>query len=365
MSRRTGYLWHPSFGEYDAGRTRIPHVEAYPAPDLPETRTRIDNLVRSSGMIDQLIELDVHEASLGSILAAHDNDYVRRIVKLSEGEGGEAGPYVFMPPGGMAIARRAAGAAIGAVDAVLSGQVDNAYALVRPAGHHATRSGGMGFCLLNNVAIAALHAVRHHGLEKVAIIDWDVHHGNGTQEILWDDPTVLAISIHQSHLFTISDGSTAEIGGPEAEGTVMNIPLPAGSGHGAYLAAIDQVVCPAVERFRPQLIIIASGLDAMYRDPLGRMMLHSDSYREMTGRMLALAERCDARLAVVHEGGYAPVLVPFGALAILEELSGRLSDVQDPFLVSAKKIDGHELTHDQAIAVSAAQANVEKVPDHR
>ena len=365
MSRRTGYLWHPSFGKFDAGSSRIPHVEPYPAPDLPETRTRIDNLVRSSGMIERLVELDVQEAPLDVILGAHDPDYIRRLVDLSDGEGGEAGPYVFMPPGGLPIVRRAAGAAIKAVDAVLSGDVDNAYALVRPAGHHASRAGGMGFCLLNNVAIAALHAINHHGLERVAIIDWDVHHGNGTQEILWDDPRVLAISIHQSRLFTISDGGTEEIGGPAAEGSVMNVPLPAGSGHGAYLAAIDRVVPPAVERFQPQLLIIASGLDALYRDPLGRMMLHSDSFRQMTRRVLQLAERCDARLAVVHEGGYAPIIVPFGALAILEELSGQLSGVEDPFLVSARKIDGQDLSHDQDIAIQAAEANVERVQDHR
>lgn len=363
--RRTGYLWHDSFGEYYAGTTDLPHVEPYGAPDLPETRTRINNLVRASGMIDLLVELPVAEAPLDAVLAAHDKAYIDKLIGLSDGEGGEAGPYLHMPPGGMSIARRAAGAAIGAVDAVMSGEVDNAYALVRPAGHHASRRIGQGFCVLNNVAIAALHALDRHGLERVAIVDWDVHHGNGTQEIMWDDPRVLAISIHQSRLYTISDGGTHETGGPGAEGSVLNVPLPAGSGNGAYLAAIDRVVCPAVERFAPQLILVGSGLDALYRDPLGRMMLHTDSFRDMTGRMLRLAERCGARLAVVHEGGYAPVLVPFGALAILEEMSGRRSRVQDPFLPRARLMDGQELTPDQDAAVLAAENNVALVPDHR
>lgn len=363
--RQTGYLWHDSFGAYDAGTTNLPNVEPYGAPDSPETRIRIDNLVRKSGMIGHLVEIGVEEAPLDAVLAAHDSGYVDRLLALSDGAGGEAGPYLHMPPGGMRIALRAAGAAIGAVDAVISGALDNAYALVRPAGHHATRQIGQGFCVLNNVAIAALHARRAHGLDRVAIVDWDVHHGNGTQEILWDDPSILNISIHQSRLFTISDGGPHEIGGAGAEGCSLNIPLPAGSGHGAYLAAIDRVVAPAVERFAPQLILVASGLDAMYRDPLGRMMLHSDSFREMSARMRALAEGTGARLAYVHEGGYAPVLVPFGTLAILEDLSGRKSGTEDPFLPRARLIDGQELSHDQNVFVQAAEANLPHVPDHR
>ena len=363
--RRTGYLWHDSFGDYYAGTTDLPNVEPYGSPDLPETRVRIDTLVRRSGMIDHLVELDVGEAPLEAVLAAHDRAYVDRLITLSDGAGGEAGPYLHMPPGGMQIALRAAGAAIGAVDAVMSGEVDNAYALVRPAGHHASRVVGQGFCVLNNVAIAALHARQAHGLDRVAIVDWDVHHGNGTQEILWDDPSILNISIHQSRLFTISDGGPHEIGGPGAEGCTLNVPLPAGSGHGAYLAAVDRVVRPAVERFAPQLILVASGLDGMYRDPLGRMMLHSDSYREMSERMRALAGDCGAKLAYVHEGGYSPVLVPFGALAILEDLCGRRSGVDDPFLPRARLIDGQDLSHDQTGYIEAAEANIPRVPDHR
>lgn len=365
-SRSTGFLWHELFAWHEAGTFPAPFLEPTVSFDLPETRRRFRNLVDASGLLADLVALAPVLASDTALQRAHDQDYLERVRSLSEGAGGQVGPYANIPSRGLEIARLAAGAAIRAVDAVMAGEVDNAYALVRPAGHHATRSQGMGFCIFNNVAVAALHALEHHGLERVAVVDWDVHHGNGTQDIFWDDARVLTVSLHQDGLFTLGGGALDETGGPNAKGCNLNLPLPPGSGHAAYVEALRQVVLPALRRYRPQLILVASGLDALFRDPLGRMLLHSESYREMTRDLVEGAdELCEGRLVLIHEGGYAPTVVPFAGLAILEELSGRKTDVVDPFLATALKLPGQTLSRDQKELIERASSAVDKVPAQR
>jgi acetoin utilization deacetylase AcuC-like enzyme len=173
--------------------------------------------------------------------------------------------------------------------------------------------------------------MREHGLERVAIVDWDAHHGNGTESAFYDDPSVLTISIHQD-LAIPGRGALRDCGRERGEGYNINIPLPPGSGTGAYLAAIDRVVAPALRRFAPELILVASGVDACANDPTARMLLHADSYRFMTRRLMSLAaELCGGRLVMTHEGGYDPSAAPFCALAIMEEMTGTRTDVRDPF----------------------------------
>ena len=238
---------------------------------------------------------------------------------------------------------------------MLDGRVRNAYALVRPPGHHAGPAGGCGYCVFSNVALTALHLRRERGLDRVAIVDWDVHHGNGTQATFWTDPSVLAISLHQDGLFPVGSGRREEAGAGDGAGTTINVPLPAGSGRAAYLDAFDRVVRPALDRFAPDFVLVASGLDASMCDPLGRMNLTSECFAALTDRVLAAAgELCDGRLVLCHEGGYSSAYVPYCGLAIVERLAGVSVEVADPWLDDDRTVAALPLRADESAAVDAA-----------
>ena len=241
--------------------------------------------------------------------------------------------------------------------------MQNAYALVRPPGHHAGPRGGCGYCVFSNIALAALHLRQAHGLERVAIVDWDVHHGNGTQDAFWSDPAVLTISIHQEDLFPPASGLVGDVGEGAGAGANINVPLPAGAGRAAYLDVLDRVVVPALERFAPQFILIACGFDAAMLDPLGRMNLTSECFAMMTARLAsAAAALCESRLVLSHEGGYSSTYVPYCGLAVIESLAGTRTDVADPWLTDARQVRqlplrAHEREAvDQAIAHAGLQA---------
>jgi len=190
---------------------------------------------------------------------------------------------------------------------------------------------------------------------RVAVVDWDVHHGNGTQDAFYDDPRTLTISVHQDNCYPKDSGTMAERGEGAGHGYNINLPLPPGSGHGAYLAAFDQVVVPALQRFAPDLIVVASGLDANGLDPLARMMCYGETYRQMTARLMACAEAaCGGKLVICHEGGYSPQFVPFAALAIIEQLSGHRVKVVDPWSGFIAANAGHDLQPHQAVVIKAA-----------
>jgi acetoin utilization deacetylase AcuC-like enzyme len=200
----------------------------------------------------------------------------------------------------------ATGAALAAVDAVAMEayhRPDSMFTLTRPPGHHTGRDRAMGFCLLNHVSIAARYAQEQYGHERVAILDWDVHHGNGTQEIHWDDPSVLLVSLHQWPLYP-GTGWLDECGGPHAPGTTINVPMPPGSGDREYLEALDRVALPAIEAFAPQLLLISAGQDGHAADPLSNQLLSLAGFRAMAARAAALARRMGIGLVAVHEGGY-------------------------------------------------------------
>jgi acetoin utilization deacetylase AcuC-like enzyme len=190
----------------------------------------------------------------------------------------------------------------------------------------------MGFCMFNNLAIAARSVRRTHGVERIAIVDWDVHHGNGTQEVFYDDPNTLTISLHQDRVFPPDSGLIGERGEGAGLGYAINVPLPPGTCNGGYLSAFERVVVPAIDRFRPDLILVASGFDANITDPLARQGVTSSGYRSMTQTLVELADRhCDGRLAMSHEGGYNPVYVPFCGLAVLEAMAGVTEPFNDPY----------------------------------
>jgi len=253
------------------------------------------------------------------------------------------------------------GGVIEAVDAVLGGRVENAYALVRPPGHHAERDRGRGFCIFGNIALAAKHALAARAVPRIAVVDWDVHHGNGTQDAFYDDPRVLTISIHQDRNYPFDSGFLAERGEGAGKGANINVPLPPGSGHGAYLATIEQVVVPALRAQEPSLVFVGCGFDASVADPLGRQMCTSETYREMTRVVKGLAaELSDGRLVMVHEGGYSTAYVPPCGLAVVEELSGHRTEYQDAAGMIVPLMGGYDLQpHQQTVIDEAAKLAAE------
>lgn len=364
---RTGLVWHERMMWHDtgSGASELPSggwLEPGEHSESPATKRRLKNLLDATGLTDELHLLAPRPATVDELQRVHTEAYVDRIRELSQGRGGDAGSEAPFGNGSFEIAQLAAGGTITAIDAVLDDAVANAYALVRPPGHHALPDLGMGFCIFANVAVAIRHAQTTRGVGRVAVVDWDVHHGNGTQTVFWDDPSVLAISLHQDGLYPARSGLLGETGGPGAVGATLNVPLPAGSGTGAYLAALDQVVVPALEAFAPELIVIACGFDAGALDPLGRMLLPATAFGEMTARLLAAADRlCGGRIVASHEGGYSAGHVPFCGLAVIETLSGRSAGIDDPFAYLAA-VPGQAIEPHQQAAVDAAAALVAGVP---
>lgn len=301
--------------------------------ESPDSKRRLKNLMDVAGLSSKLLNKSAAAASEEDLLRVHTPDYLKRFKEVSDAGGGELGPQAPAGPGSYEIAKKSAGLAMAAVDAVLSGEVDNAYSLSRPPGHHCLADQAMGFCFLANIPVAIEAAKAKYGLQRCAVVDWDVHHGNGTQSIYESSSSVLTISLHQDRCYPPGYSGVDDRGVGDGEGFNVNIPLPAGSGHEAYLQAMDEIVIPALEAFKPELIIVASGFDASSVDPLARMMLHSESYRLMTQRIRETAEKlCDGRFVVVHEGGYSEAYVPFCGVATIEEMVGVKTGVEDPVL---------------------------------
>jgi len=321
------------------------------------SKRRFRNVLEVSGLLDRLVQLKPRSATEEEILRLHTPEYVSRIKQASSEMGGEAGEETPFGRGSYEIALLAAGGCMTAVDAVLDGKVDNAYALVRPPGHHAEKDRGRGFCIFGNVALAAMHAQHARGLSKVAVVDWDVHHGNGTEHAFYSDPTVLTISIHQDNNYPPGSGAITDTGSGAGQGYNINVPLPPGSGVGAYVAAFEQIVAPALRSFRPELILVASGVDASAMDPLASMMMTSDGYRKLTEIVLSAAhDVCGGRVVACHEGGYSPAYVPYCGLAILEEMSGIRSGLEDPLLGLLAAFGGQEIQpHQEAVVREAAK----------
>jgi acetoin utilization deacetylase AcuC-like enzyme len=334
----TALLWHELYMWHDTGSGAGPNsaaglIEPGAHGESPASKRRLKNLLDVSGLCERLELIAPRPATREELQRIHERDYVERIAVLSERGGGDAGEHTPFAATGFEVASLAAGGCIRALEAVVSGEVTNAYALVRPPGHHAERERGRGFCIFNNVAVAAMHARHELGLERVAIVDWDVHFGNGTQQAFWEDPTVLTISIHQADRWPRDAGWSEERGGGEGAGFNINVPLPPGAGRGAYVRSFEEIVDPALRLYEPQAILVGCGYDASALDPFGRMLLTSADFGELTRHLTQLAgELCDGRLVLCHEGGYSEAYVPFCGLATIEALSGLSSGVVDPFL---------------------------------
>ena len=301
--------------------------------ESPETKRRFKALMDVSGLSNRLDQRTAPPAGEEDLRRVHDAGYLRQLKALSDAGGGELGEQSPFGPGSYEIAALSAGLAIAAVDGVIRGEFANAYALSRPPGHHCLRDHSKGFCLLANIAIAVEAAIARHRLSRIAVLDWDVHHGNGTQAIFYDRPDVLTISLHQEGCYPPGGGQAGERGLGRGEGYNVNIPLLPGGGHASYREAMRRIVVPVIDRYRPELLIIASGFDANAVDPLARMQLYSESYRALALTVMELARRhCAGRLVLVHEGGYSEAYVPFCGHAVVEAISGEAMGVEDPFL---------------------------------
>ena len=372
MARNVGYLWDTLYGWVDTGSGGF--TPADPAVGLqpighhvahPDTKRRFHEAVQVSPLRTHLTTLEARPAEEADLLRVHDAKHVESIKTQSDNpKGGDAGDGATpFGKGGYDIGLLAAGGAIAATEAVVDGTVDTAYALINPPGHHAERARGMGFCLFNNASVAAAYAKEKLGLNRVAIVDWDVHHGNGTQDIWWEDPSVLTISLHQNKCYPPESGFREDNGAGAGEGAALNIPLPPGSGNAVYELAMADVVVPALRAFEPELIIVASGFDASVMDPLARQMVTQRGFKTLTAQIMAIADEvCDGKVVFVQEGGYSPYYLPVCGIGVLETLTGKDSGFGDPFgvLFSTQGVD--DLFDHQRAEVAEAAKLVAKVP---
>jgi acetoin utilization deacetylase AcuC-like enzyme len=310
--RRTGWVTHERYYWHDSGLEGpgSPHMQPRPSSETPESKRRLANLVAACALGDALTPLRPRPATPAEVLLVHSPAYLAQMQAASaSAAGGYVGHELHLGPRGYDIAALSCGGVLAAVEAVLAGAVHNAYALVRPPGHHAERDRGHGFCAIDNVAVAAEVALRPpHSLARVAIVDIDVHHGNGPEQAFYERADVLYVSLHQDGLYPLDTGAASASGAGAGAGYNVNCPLPPGCGIGAYRAAFERVVEPALRAFRPELILVSCGFDAAFLDPLGRMLLTAADFGELTRRLRVCAEElCGGRLVYCHEGGYSEV----------------------------------------------------------
>jgi acetoin utilization deacetylase AcuC-like enzyme len=307
----TGLVHHPLCLEHFAGPFH---------PERPERLTAILDRLRSSGLTSELELVEASAAPLDAIARVHSSALIREIERAaSSGRAQLDDGDTYVSDDSYAAALRAAGGGIDAAERVLSGEWKNAFVAVRPPGHHAEETHAMGFCLFNNVAIVAKH-LRARGVERVAVVDWDVHHGNGTQHLFERDPSVFYASLHQFPHYP-GTGARRERGIGAGEGATLNCPMPAGSGDREWLAAFESDVLRALEDFRPQFVLVSAGFDAHRDDPLSGTRVTEEGFRAMSRGLLALAERhAQGRVVSLLEGGYQLESLASSALAHVEEL---------------------------------------------
>jgi acetoin utilization deacetylase AcuC-like enzyme len=309
-----------------------PRHAAHHSEGHPEDASRLEAVERaleSGGLLAACSVAQARPAELAQVLAVHEQsliDLVRRASALETW----LNPDTYTTAGTWDAALDAAGGAAQAVDAVLGGGADNAFALGRPPGHHANQRQAMGFCLFNNVAVAAQHAISRYGLGRVAIVDYDVHHGNGTQDIFYQDGHVLFCSMHAYGLgFYPGTGGEREVGLEGGYSTTLNVPLPFGVGDRGALQAFDALVAPALRSFRPELLLVSAGYDGHWADPIGPLRLTVTGYGALTRRLIGLAgELCGGRIALVLEGGYNLKALGACVAAATEALLGRPASAQ-------------------------------------
>ncbi len=311
-------------------------------PENARRMTATTDLLAASGILGRLRRIDARAATSDELALVHDARYVAALARAAAAGGGWADPDTRITSRSYDVAAHAVGGTLEALAAVLKGDAETAFCLVRPPGHHATPIQAMGFCLFNHIAIAAAAARRRHGVERVAVVDFDVHHGNGTQGAFYADPSVLYISTHQYPYYPGS-GAATETGAGAGRGATINIPLPAGCGDDAYARVFDEIVAPALDRFQPGLMLVSAGFDAHFADELADERLSVDGYGALVARLIEAANRlCDGRLLLALEGGYDLVALPWCVRRTLELLL-RDTPSPDPLGLPAHALAASEL----------------------
>jgi acetoin utilization deacetylase AcuC-like enzyme len=293
--RPIGFISHPEYLKHDTGHRH---------PEEPARLKAIIRHLESSGTLAQVVRKEPHEPDLDWLALAHTADYIQSIAEACKQGVRALDPDTYISTDSYHAALLAVGGALLAVDEVMEGTVANAFVALRPPGHHAERERAMGFCLFNNIAIAARYAQKRYGLKRVMIVDWDVHHGNGTQHAFEDDPSVMFFSTHQFPYYP-GTGRASERGTGAGLGYTVNVPLAAGCGDSEYREVFENIFYPAAQAFQPNLILISAGFDAHRDDPLAGMTVTEDGYAHMTTVVRDIAERfCEGRLVSLLEGGY-------------------------------------------------------------
>ena len=334
-AKRTGLIFDERYLDHHTGvqttvfmRHGSFQLGPEPHPSSVYITQRIKQFLDGSGLTAQMEHVTARAATEEELAVYHTHEFIEGVRKHveggpSKGGWGEIESDTPLSQRSYDAAIFAAGGAMNAVQAVISGQVRNAYALLRPPGHHALSNRAMGFCIFNNAVIAAHYARNVYGLERIMIVDWDVHHGNGTQDAFYADPGVLFVSLHQQDWYPKLSGELEQVGTSAGAGFTVNIPLPAGTGDRGYRAAFEQLVVPIGLQYRPQLVIISAGQDANWLDPLAEMMVTQSGFRKMSELVLGLAEEiCEGRLVMLQEGGYSAAYVPYCTIAAVEPLLG-------------------------------------------
>lgn len=307
-----GYLYDPIYLKHDIGE----HVEN------SRRLIAIMAALKESGLLDKMVAVPSRDATEAELTAIHSREHVELIQSVSRIGGAWLDGDTYADADSYQVALRAAGGVMNGVDAVMKGEVNHVFALVRPPGHHATRLHAMGFCLFNNVAVASRYALDHHRLSRVLIADFDVHHGNGTQDIFYDEPRVFYFSSHQYPHYP-GTGSAGERGVGEAIGTTLNAPLPAYAGDEEYLQVYREKLVPAARQYKPEMILVSAGYDAHWADPLSAMQLTVGGFAEIAKILKGLAdELCQGRMVLSLEGGYHLQALAHSVRATFEVLLG-------------------------------------------
>lgn len=315
----TGFVYHPVYLEHN----KVGH---------PENAGRLEHtleLLRQSDVMDRLTRIEPRPATAGELERTHSPAHIELVRRVAESGGGMLDPDTYANRRSYDAALMAAGGLLALVEAVFAGDVENGFALVRPPGHHATQTRAMGFCLFNNVAVAAHHALTHLDAQRVLIVDFDVHHGNGTQDIFEQESRVAYVSTHQYPYYP-GTGNWNEVGVGEGVGTILDVPLPGGVGDSGYASIFEELVWPLVNRFSPDLILVSAGYDAHWQDPLAMMMLSLSGYAHMARELVLMAQAvCGGRVVFALEGGYHLDVLAHGVLNTLYALLGD-DQISDP-----------------------------------
>lgn len=352
--RKTGLMYVPGAANYKAGDGYLcipsaysPWISTTDYYETPERVTEAYGLLEKSGLLSKLVPIEPRPATMEELTSFHSVEYIEKLKRLSEGDGGLVGEYCQIGHGGYDVIAQAAGGDISALDEIIAGHVDNAFCLQRPPAAHAEREQGYGFCVVNNFNILINHAREKYGLKRIMLIDFDNHYKNGIEQAWYDTNEVLYAEMHQSGAMaenSAADKNADHIGEGAGRGYNVVIPMPSGTGDVAYVKAFEEIIVPIADQYQPELVILIAGFASNIFDPLGRQQITATGYGKLTGIVRSIADRhADGRLVAVLEGGKGNYM-SFCILKVLEAMSGEKTDVPD---IAEGLIVRNFLTHDQ------------------